>query len=164
MGRRHWNKVRATSLREGIELCLEYARTKHNRSVDHIADLMGVQSKWTIYKWMQTGRLPSNLIRPFEHACGATFVTQYIATSAHRLLVAIPKGQPAAGADIQALQAALTEASGQLLNYYAGEVSAEEALVAIDQAMGSLAYQRGNVERGCQPELALDDNEEGSDE
>jgi len=139
-----------------MELCLEYAREKHNRSVEQVADLMGVQSRWSVYKWMQSGRLPASLIRPFEHATAATFVTQYIATSAHRLLVSIPTGQAAAGEDTHALQAALTDAAGQLLRYYRGDATAEDALGAIDQAMGGLAWQRENVERASQPELELE--------
>jgi len=158
MSKRAWNKLRPTSLREGMELCIEYARAKHNRSVDHIADLMGVQSKWTIYKWLQSGRLPASLIRPFEHATGATYVTQYIGASAHRLLIPIPKGRSATGQEMQDLQAAMTEATGQLLQYHRGEAGAEEALSAIDRAMCGLAFQRTNVEQDQQPSLDLEED------
>jgi hypothetical protein len=151
--------VRPTSLREAMKLCTEYAQAKHNRSVDRIAELMGEPSPWNLYKWMSTGRMPANLIRPFEHACGCTFITQYIATSAHRLPIPIPKGQPATGQDIHDLQTAVTEATGQLLQYQRGEASAEATLAAIDRAMGGLAYQRRNVERDEQPELALEDDQ-----
>lgn len=160
MPRRNWNKVRPTSLREGMELCIEYARTKHNRSVDQIADLMGLASKWALYKWLESGRMPANLIRPFEHACAATFVTQYIATSAHRLLIPIPTGHAAAGQDIHDLQAALTDAMGQLLRYHRGEASAEDTLAGIDRAMSGLAWQRENVQRGEQPALDLEVGDE----
>lgn len=159
MPSRHWNKVRPTSLREGMELCIEYARVKHNRSVDRIADLMGLQSKWRLYKWMQSGRLPANLIRPFEHASGATYISQYIATSAHRLLVPIPKGQAATGEDIHTLQAALNDAVGQLLQYYQGDASAADVLAAIDRGMSGLAFQRANVEQADQPSLDLEDDD-----
>lgn len=161
MPRRSWNKVRPNSLSHAMELCLEFAREKHQRSVDRVADLMGLQSKWNIYKWMQSGRLPANLIRPFEHACGATFVTQYVATSAHRLLVNIPVGRAAAGEDIHALQAALTDAVRQLLRYRDGEASADDVLAAIEHGMGGLAYQWVNVQQADQPTLDLGDDPEG---
>jgi len=158
MPRRSWNKVRPATLREAMKLCTEYALAKHNRSVDRIAELMGEPSPWNLYKWMSSGRMPANLIRPFEHACGATFVTQYIATSAHQLPIPIPKGQPATGQDIHDLQAAVTDATGQLLQYQRGEATAEETLAAIDRAMGGLAFQRANVEQDQQPALDLDED------
>ncbi|MCU8084256.1 hypothetical protein [Shewanella sp. SM23] len=66
--RRNWEKVRANNLRHLMALCLEFAREKQNLSVDRVADLMGLPSKWTLYKWLENGRIPAVLIRPFEHA------------------------------------------------------------------------------------------------
>jgi len=37
MTRTRWNAQRPTSLRHALELCLNYARATHNRSVENLA-------------------------------------------------------------------------------------------------------------------------------
>lgn len=143
MARRNWKRVAPTSLRHAMELCLEYGREKRNLSVDRVADLMGLPSKWSLYKWLESGKMPAILIRPFEHATGATFMTQYIATSAHKLLVDIPTGKPAKDDDVLALR------------FYRGEVSAEETKAVLDKMMGEIAWHRENVNKSLAPELGL---------
>ena len=51
--RRNWKKVQPRDLRDAMDLCTEYARDKHNRSVDQIAELMGEVNKWT--RFIPTG-------------------------------------------------------------------------------------------------------------
>jgi hypothetical protein len=87
---RNWKRVAPTTLSNAIELCIEFAKEKHNRSVDRIAELIGLANKYTLYKWIESGKLPAISIRPFEHACGCDFVTRYLAHSAHKLLIDIP--------------------------------------------------------------------------
>lgn len=159
MPRRNWTHVRPTSLRHAMELCTEFALVKHNRSVEQLAELMGLNSHWVLYKWMSSGRMPANMIRPFEHACGAHYVTQYIGTSAHRLVIPIPSGRVPDGQDIHALQAAMTRAVGELLSYHRGEASAGDTINAIDEAMAGLAWHRETVNTSDQPGLPLDDGE-----
>jgi hypothetical protein len=155
MARRNWKRVAPTSLRHAMELCLEYGREKRNLSVDRVADLMGLANKWVIYKWLESGKLPANLIRPFEHATGATFMTQYIATSAHKLLVDIPTGKPAKDDDVLALQTSFNESVNLLARFYRGEVSAEETKAVLDKTMGEIAGHRENVNKSLAPELGL---------
>lgn len=138
-----------------MELCLEYGREKRNLSVDRVADLMGLPSKWSLYKWLESGKMPAILIRPFEHATGATFITQYIATSAHKLLVDIPNGKPAKDDDVLALQTSFNESVNLLARFYRGEVSAEETKAALDKTMGEIAGHRVNVSKSLAPELGL---------
>ena len=69
MKQQNWKAVRPLDLRDAMEWCTKYAKAKHNRSVDSIADLMGV-NKWTLYKWMAEADMPARLIKTFEHACG----------------------------------------------------------------------------------------------
>ena len=161
MARRSWKRMAPTSLREAMELCLEYGRAKRNLSVDRVADLMGLSSKWTLYKWLENGRMPAVLIRPFEHACGATFVTQYIATSAHKLLVDIPSGRRAGHDDVLALQTGFNEAVNLLARFYEGSASADETMAALTKTMTEIAVHRENVSKAMEPELEL--FEEGSE-
>lgn len=155
MSRRNWKKVRATSLRQAMQLCLDFARERHNRSVERVADLMGQTNHWVIYKWLENGRLPAVLIRPFEHACGATFVTDYIASSAHKLLVDIPSGKPACDTDVLALQTQFNEAVNLLARFYRGDAEASDTLSALTAAMSEIASHRANVAQALTPELAL---------
>ena len=155
MARRNWKRATATSLRHAMELCLEYAKGKKNLSVDNIADLMGLNNKWTLYKWMESGRMPSILIRPFEHACGCTYMTQYIASSAHKLLVDIPNGKPPKDTDLISLQTGFNEAVNLLAGFYQGKASADETLGALTSVMGQIAGHRVNVSKALAPELQL---------
>ncbi|SFB28272.1 hypothetical protein SAMN05216248_10451 [Pseudomonas simiae] len=90
MNRRRWKTIQPTSLRHGLELCKDFAKEAHNMSVERIAVEMGVTDQWTVYKWLQTGRMPANMIRPYERACGCDYVTRWIAASAGRLTIVIP--------------------------------------------------------------------------
>lgn len=138
-----------------MELCLEHACEKHRRSVDRVSDLIGLANKWALYKWLENGRMPTILLRPFEHACGIDYVTQYLAHSAHKLVIEIPPGRRATEIEIAELQSSVNEAIGALLKYYAGKTSDEDTLGALAQAMGDLAWHRENVAKHLEPELAL---------
>lgn len=155
MTKRNWKRAVARSLRHSMELCLEYAKDRHNLSVERIADRMGLSSHWTLYKWMESGRMPANLIRPFEHACGATFVTQYVASSAHKLLVDIPTAKAVVDTDLLALQTGFNEAVNVLARFYKGDAEAETALSELNRLMTDIAGHRARVERSCEPELDL---------
>lgn len=142
------------SLSEAIEACVRFAQTKHHRSVDQLADLVGT-SKWTIYKWIESGQIPARLIRPFEHACGVALITKYLAASAGLLTVQMPTGRAPNPADINAVQAACTAAVAALIDFAGNKRHAADTLFALTNAMEHLAHQRGQVERHTQPELEL---------
>lgn len=156
MKRKYWKDRQPSSLRQGMELCLEYARFKHNRSVDQVADMMGLANKWTLYKWLENGRLPSVLIRPFETACGTDYVTRFIAHSAHKLLVDIPTGRKATSTDVNALQASFTDAVSLLLKFYEDRQAVDETLSSLFLVMEQLALHQGQIEKFKQPELDLE--------
>jgi hypothetical protein len=143
-----------------MELCLQFAKAKHNLSVERIADRMGESSHWTLYKWMESGRMPANLIRPFELACGCQFVTRYIATSAHKLLIDIPASAPAKDTDLMALNSSYGKAIGVLAAFYKGEAEPERALTELTSLLTEIASHRARVERNCDPELDLFGGEE----
>jgi hypothetical protein len=155
MARTHWKRKRATNMRHAMELCVAHARDVLNRSVEQIAELMGEASHWNLYKWMESGRMPAVKIRPFEHACGVDFITQYQAHSAGYLLVKVPTGRKAEHRDLHELSGFTHEVMGMLLDFYDSYEGAEEARLAVTALMEDLAHQRGNIDKHMQPELLL---------
>lgn len=154
MKRRNWKRLQPQSQHEAIRFCLDYARERHNRSVANIADLIG-SSEWVIYKYLSEGSMPSARIRPFEFACGCTYLTQYIAHSAHKLLVDIPRGKPVKDTDVLSLQTGFNDAVNLLINFYNGHAPAEETIGALSTAMAQIAGHRENVAKHLTPELDL---------
>lgn len=155
MYKRNWKTYRANSLQDAIEGCVEFARDRKQMSVDRIADAMGLASKWTLYKWIENAAIPARMVRPFENACGAVFVTQYLAASAHKLIIDIPTGRAATADDTQVTQSACNSAIGALLDFTAGRLDAPATIAAITDAIERLARERAEVERAAQPELSL---------
>lgn len=156
---RNWNKVQPTSLTHAIELCSMYAREKRNLSVERIAELMGMTTHHALYKYMASGQMPANKIRPFEHACGANFISQHIAQSARLLTMPIPSGRNADARDINSLQGNLTEAVSALIDFYADKLPATQCKGALMSAMENLAWHKANVDKTDQPELGLFEEE-----
>lgn len=153
MARTSWKRKRARSLRHGMELCIAHAKEVHNRSVERVAEMMGEESQWTLYKWIANGRMPACKITAFEHACGIDFVTQYQASSAGYLLVKMPTGRKAEHKELNELSRFNHEVLGQLLAFCETHEGAEETAQAVTQLMEDLAFQRGNIEKFQQPEL-----------
>lgn len=136
-----------------MELCIEYGRQKKNLSVDRIADRMGLANKWTLYKWMENGRMPAVLIPAFEHACGATYVTTYLATAAHKLLIDIPVGKKPIDTDILTLNSNFNDAVSLLSRFYKGESDIQETINSLTNTIESMAYHRENIQKDHAPEL-----------
>lgn len=155
-GRRNWRRVYPTSLRHAIELCKEFALERRHLSVERIAERMALESHWVIYKWIESGRIPAVSIPAYEHVCGADFITRWLASTSGKLLVEIPTGRAASAQEMHQLQEVTNSAVGKLLNFYAGNASAEETLAAVAQALEGLAWHKANVEKSHQPELTLE--------
>lgn len=158
MPSRNW-KHPPQSLTEAMEACLAHALTKHRRSTDHVAADMGLANKWNLYKYVESGRLPAVLIRPFEVACRADFVTRFLAHASHRLIIDIPTGRLPAASDLATVQTATHEAMGALINFAAGKAQPDEVIAAVTSAMEQLAWHRENASRTAQPELELEGGE-----
>jgi hypothetical protein len=155
MAKRNWKRATPRSLRHGMELCLGFAKERKNLNVDRIADLMGVSSKWTLYKWLENASMPVKLVAPFENACGCHFMTQYQATSAHKLLIDIPSSKPAKEEDLLALQTGFNEAVNVLASFYKGTEEASVTLAELTRHMTEIAAHRARVEKVAEPELEL---------
>lgn len=136
-----------------MELSIDHAREVMHRKVEAVAELMGLESHWNIYKWMQNGGMPTRYIRAFEHACGINLLTRWLAASTGHLMIAAPTGRTATPQDMQALQELLHAAAGQLMQFYSGKSAADTVLASIQQGMEGLAWHKGNVEKSVQPEF-----------
>ncbi len=155
MTRRNWKRLQPTTLRQALEWCKDHARERRNYSVERIAAHMGVEDHWTIYKWINSGRIPLVMVRPFEDACGIDFATRWLAASAGKLLLDVPTGRLGDAEDINELQALLTETVRRLISFYTLRDDPEQTLAAIRAAMEGLAAHHGNVEHYAQPDLDL---------
>lgn len=153
MRQRNWKAVRANSLVDAMHLCTQHAQLKLNRSVDNIADLMGLSSVSTLYKWMSTGRLPAVMIRPFESACGIDLVTQYTVSSAGKLIIDIPTGRSAKQLSTSELQVTVSATVMAIVSFYENGGSPEDALAKISQSISGLAWHRENLMKAAHPEL-----------
>lgn len=157
--KRNWKKVRPTSLLNSLELCTEFARESKNASIQRIAECMSEKTHHTIYKYLENGSLPLVKLRAFEHACGANFVTRWVAMSAGMLVIDIPSGRSADSDDVLALQEILNDAVGALLSFYSGKTKEEDVMARITAGMEGLAFHRENVKKFDQPELPLGERE-----
>ncbi|MDP2607981.1 MULTISPECIES: hypothetical protein [unclassified Oceanobacter] len=155
MAKRNWKREQPRSLKHAMELCVDHAKSVKNLSVERIADLIGITSQYTLYKWLDEARMPALMIRPFEHACGVSFVTQYLAASDYQLLVPMPKAKAAKDTDLMALQQSFSQAVTVLAAFYMGNESGESASAELARHMAEVASHRVRVERMGSPELEL---------
>lgn len=153
--RAYWKSYVPPTLKDALYGCIEYAKESHNRSVERIADLCGINSRDTLYKYISEARLPVGLVLAFEAACGINLVSRWNASASGQLLLDIPKGKTATPEDINNLQAALTAAVGDLLAFYRDEKDEAEVLASVTAGLNELAWHRANVSKHDQPELDL---------
>ena len=155
MTRRNWKALQPSSLRNALELCKDHARDVLNKSVEGIAADMGLADHWSLYKWLQNGRMPVNLVRPFEIACGIDFVTRWQAASSGRLLVEIPTGRKLNHNDIVELHTNFGTALKLLTEFYAKPGDPAATLAALTSHMEHVAWHRQNVAQHANPQLEL---------
>lgn len=154
MSRRNWKRVSPASMVDALRLCKEYAQERGNLSIERIADRMGATHD-SLYKWLATGRLPSILIPAYEHACGCHFASAWLATSAGKLVIDMPRGKTAAPADMVQLNSDFAAALQMLTDFYAnpGQADTAEVLAALGAHMQHVAYHHANVAQHATPEL-----------
>lgn len=157
MKKRNWQAVRPLNLKDAMDWCVRYAKANHNRSVEGIADIMGV-NYWTLYKWIGEADLPLRLLKSFENACGIDYVSRWSCESNGKLIIDIPRGKPCGAADIQQLQGAYHAVVGELMKFYQDQTGLDETLAALQTAMMQTSWHKGNVEKYRQPELPFDED------
>ena len=155
MTRRNWKALQPSSLRHAFELCKDHARERLNKSVERIADDMGLADHWVLYKYLQKGSMPANLIRPYELACGIDYGTRWLAGSGGRLLVEIATGRKLTHADIVELHEHFATALKLLTSFYAKPDDPAAALAALTTHMEHVAWHRQNVAQHINPQLEL---------
>ena len=155
MPRKNSHRVNPISVRHAMELCVNHAKAQRNLSVDRIVDLMGESSTSTVYKWLESGRMPVVKVRGFEHVCGVDYVTRYLAHSNNKLLLDMPTGRKAEHRELNELSLAAHQVIAMLIGFYDNEQTADETIAAIKVLMEDLAHQHGNVAKHQQPELLL---------
>ena len=153
MTRRNWKALQPSSLRHAFELCKDHARERLNKSVEGIAEDMGLADHWVLYKYLQKGSMPANLIRPYELACGIDYVTRWLAGSGGRLLVQIATGRKLVHADIVELHEHFATALQLLTSFYAKPEDPSAALAALTTHMEHVAWHRQNVAQHMNPQL-----------
>jgi transcriptional regulator with XRE-family HTH domain len=154
MTRRNWKRVRPTSLIEALRLCKEYAHERRNLSIERIADRMGVTHD-SLYKWLAGGRLPAILIPAYELACGCSFVSEWLAASAGKLVIDMPTGRKCGTEDLLTVNSGCAAALQLLTAFYADPASADTdaTLSALRGHLEQVAYHHQNVARYAAPEL-----------
>jgi hypothetical protein len=154
--RRNWKHAQPSCLRQALEWSIEFARERHNLSVERIAERMGLDSHWTLYKWVNNGRIPAVMIPTFEHVCGINLVSRWLASTAGKLLIDLPTGRNCSSQDVQLLQSVLHDATGALLAFYAGKTDdIDQTLAALQVGLEVLAWHRGNVSQHQHPQFDL---------
>ena len=156
MSKTNWRNVRPTSIQDAFQWCIRHAKHKHNRSVEGIADLMGV-NHWTLYKWVGEGDMPAKLIRNFEMACGIDYVSRWTVESAGKMVLEVPRGKKCGAGEIHHLQADCNTAIGLLITFYSAQQGLEETLGSLQMLLEQTAWHKGNVEKYRQPELPFDE-------
>ncbi|AKU24834.1 hypothetical protein ACZ75_10905 [Massilia sp. NR 4-1] len=154
MRKRRWKSVRATSLSEAVDLCVEYA-SEQRRPIKVLSDLMGVEMK-TLYRWLSDTSMPLNRVRQFEAFCGMSFIGEYLCMApGDKAVVSIPAGKKASVTDLADVQGNFSEALTLLSRFYQHGEALEETVAALTNTLSQLAYQRSNVLKVGQPELEL---------
>ena len=155
MTRRNWKRYVPGTLRDALKACKDYAQERHNLSVERIAERMGQEDHWALYKWLANGRMPLVLVPAYEHACGIDLVTRWLAASRNKLLVDMPTGKQPDAADMVELNTGFAQALQLLTNFYANpaEADAEATATALRQHLEQVAYHQRNVAQYATPEL-----------
>ncbi|MBC3813078.1 hypothetical protein H8K26_16675 [Undibacterium aquatile] len=151
--RRNWNALQASNLRQALEWCKEYARSRHNRSIERIAELMGLADHWSLYKWLENGRMPAVLIRSYEAACGIDYVTRWLAASSGKMLITIPSGRQLQDADVIGLHSGFASALELLTQFYAGKADVAATSEALTNHLQQVAFHHANVQKHGAPEF-----------
>lgn len=132
----------APHLMDAINKCLQHAKQHLYLNIGDIAEIMRLESKWILYKWLESGRIPFPEIPAFEAACGCRFITNSLVGEAGLLLVKAPDGSRAKARDLHGLQRTCLNAVGTLMDALDGQSPAEKAISALTAAMEELAYFR----------------------
>ncbi|KGH08735.1 MULTISPECIES: hypothetical protein [Comamonas] len=154
MIRRNWNRFRASNFLEAVRACKDFGLERHGRTVARIADHAGATED-TMYKWIATGRIPGILIPTYEMACGAHFISDWLATSAGRMVIPMPTGRKATEAELLQISEDCAASMRKLAAFYADPSKADttELMELLQRHLEQVAFHHHNVGRYQTPEL-----------
>jgi len=116
---------------------------------------MGIDVK-LLYRWMSDSSMPLNRIRQFETFCGASYISEYLCTAhGDKIVIDIPSGKKANVTDLAEVQANFAEAIALLARFYQNGDDVEKTVSVLTRTLSELGFQRSNVMKVSQPELAL---------
>ena len=155
MTRRNWKRWQPATLRDALKGCKDFALERHNLSVERIAERMGLEDHWALYKWIESGRFPLVLIPAYQNVCGINLVTRWMAMHERRLLVDMPVGKAGDEDDMVALATQFSQAVQLLRDFYKsnGATDATPVLEALRSHLESVAHHHFNVSGFAEPEL-----------
>lgn len=128
-----------------MNACVTHAADHYGINITDIANLTGV-NKWTLFKWLESGRMPVTELKKFEDICHARFVTRHLADHAGMLLVSRPKGLETPEATLLTANKAMADALSAVSACIGGQIGVKPAIKAIDAAMEVLAVLRRQVD------------------
>ena len=151
--RRNWKRLQPDTLRAAMTLCKEHAQQVRNLSVEGLAAKMGLADHWSLYKWIESGRMPTVLIPAFESACGMAYVTGWLAAGNNKMLIPMPTGRDLTSGDLVELHSGFVAALKLITDFYSGKAQADVTLEALQAHLLDVAFHHANVAKFNSPEL-----------
>ena len=130
---------------QALNSCIFHAAEHYGLSITDISASMEASSNWTVFKWIESGKMPLCEIAKFEDACHARFVTRYLAEHAGLLLLPKPKATDNPTQTLLGAHKAIADALSHAANFWDGKGDKKQALKTIDTAMEALACQRKQI-------------------
>lgn len=139
-------------------MCKDYAKHRHNLSVERIADDMGMTAS-RLYQHLENGDMPFNRVRSFQRACRCNYVTQYMAYGDNCMLVPIPSAQKIDDDKLVHISATYSRALNLLTTFHQNGQDPDVVIEALTAHMETTAWHRANVEKHQQPEFDFERDE-----
>jgi hypothetical protein len=132
-------------LAEAINACLKHANEHYGLSVKDIAPGMNTKM-FTLFKWIESGKMPLNVVAQFENLCHARYITRHLAEVSGFILVTCPRGMETPENALVTLNKTTVEAVGSVAGFMSGDKSKRDAIKAIDTAIESLVWQKSRIQ------------------
>lgn len=143
------NACNQADLLAAVDACLAHAKSDLFRSIADVASAMSTNPKHdTVYKWLQTGRLPLAEIPAFEQACGANHVSEYLAACGGYLLIKAPVAQGLPQLEFARVQCQVAKAILATSTALVDAAQAPDAVNALTVAINSLVAVRHQLTTG----------------
>lgn len=111
------------------------------------------------YSLLATGRMPAITLPAYELACGCSFASTWLATSAGKLVIDMPSGRTATPSELMQLNTGWAAALQLLTDFHADpqKANADNTLAALKDHLTQVAHQHANVAKASAPEFDFTD-------